>query len=97
MNELQRKLMDKPPIERPYCPFCGKPWTERHHIIPRSQGGTSGPTVTVCGNGNTSGCHKLLHDHVLHLDFRSGRWVYLRTIRPMKYQDALELKGWRKI
>lgn len=96
-NTQERKLMDKPSIESDLCAFCGAFATNRHHIIPRSRGGKSGPTVSVCGNGNTSGCHGRLHDRTLHLDWRDGEWHYLRTLKPTKTFDALELDGWQPL
>lgn len=96
MNELQRAMMDAPSIDTPYCPFCGRSAQNRHHIIPRSQGGHDGPTVTVCGIGNASGCHGKLHGHTLHLRF-TDRWEYLETEQPTKYQDALSMEGWREV
>lgn len=93
MNLLQARLMDAPSIETALCPFCGRPSTNRHHIVPRSQGGHDGPTVTVCGMGNASGCHGRLHDHTLHLRYE-GRWEFLETEQPTKYQDALAMDGW---
>jgi len=96
MNELLRPLMSAPSIDTPYCPFCGKRATQRHHIVARSQGGTNGPTVNVCGLGNASGCHGRLHSHTLHLRYIDG-WEYLETDEPTKYQTALEMDGWRKL
>lgn len=95
MNEHQRKLMGAPSIEAVCCPFCGRMWTERHHIVPRSAGGAEGPTVTVCGFGNADGCHGLLHSKRLHLDWRDGRWVWLMTEEPTKEDRALQMDGWR--
>ena len=96
MNELQKVLFNAPSIETEYCPFCGKPATNRHHIVPRSQGGSKGATVTVCGMGNASGCHGLIHAHRLHMRFIEGRWEYLKT-EPMKYEKALEMEGWKPL
>lgn len=95
MNELHKALLGAPSIITPICPFCGKPSTNRHHIIPRSQGGHDGPTVDVCGMGNASGCHGKLHAHKLHLRY-TDRWEYLET-ESMKYQDALEMDGWKPL
>lgn len=97
MNELQKPLFYAPSIESECCPFCGKPATNRHHIVPRSQGGTKGATVTVCGMGNASGCHGLLHAHKLHLKHENGQWFYLRTAEPMKYEKALNMEGWKRL
>lgn len=97
MNELQKALMDKPSIDTaPRCTFCGKLAQSRHHIVPRSQGGAKGPTVTVCGSGNESGCHGLLHSKILHLRWNDG-WEYLRTSKPTNYLDALDMEGWTKL
>lgn len=96
MNELQIPLFHAPSIETSLCPFCGKPVQNRHHIVPRSQGGTKGATITVCGMGNASGCHGLIHAHRLHLRYE-GHWEYLRTEQPTKYQDALGMDGWKEL
>lgn len=96
MDRLQADLMGRPSIETELCPFCGRPAQNRHHIVFRSQGGEHGPTVTVCGLGNTSGCHGMLHSRMLHLRWRDG-WEWLRTERPTKYQEALEMDGWKRL
>lgn len=96
VNKHQLRMMNKPSIETECCPFCGKPASNRHHIVPRSQGGTNGPTITVCGIGNMSGCHKLLHDHKLHIRFTT-RWEYLRTEEPTRFDEALMMTGWKEI
>lgn len=96
MNEYQKALMLAPSIETPYCPFCGRKATNRHHIVPRSQGGHDGPTVTVCGMGNASGCHGRLHAHKLHLKYDGG-WLYLETYQPVKYETALGKDGWKRL
>lgn len=96
MNLLDEALMGKPSIESIWCPFCGKPSTNRHHIVYRSRGGKDGPTITVCGFGNASGCHGKLHSHLLHLRY-TDRWEYLETKEPTKYQTALEMDGWREL
>jgi len=96
MNELDRAMMGAPSIESPYCPFCGRPATNRHHVVLRSQGGGDGPTVTVCGFGNASGCHGKFHRRLLHLRYRDG-WEFLETSEPTKYQVALDMEGWRKL
>lgn len=98
MNRYQEAMMALPSIESAVCPFCGRPASNRHHIVPRSQGGAHGPTVTVCGFGNAAGCHGLLHSHVLHLrpDGR-GWWEWLRTDAPCKHEAALALPGWEPV
>lgn len=89
-------MLYAPSIDLPYCPFCGKPAQNRHHVIPRSHGGTKGATITVCGFGNASGCHGKLHSHLLHVRY-TDRWEYLETEKPTKYQKALEMEGWREL
>lgn len=92
-------MMGAPSVEGDLCAFCGRPATNRHHVVPRSQGGAEGPTVCVCGMGNASGCHGLLHSHRLHLrwDDEGFRWLYLRTEEPIKYDKALDMDGWREL
>ena len=76
------------------CAFCGRPATELHHIVPRSLGGTNGPVASVCGWGNTCGCHGLLHSHRLTLDWDGEAWRYLRTPEPVSRSAALGMDGW---
>lgn len=99
MNRLHEFLMDKPSLKSDRCEFCGRPKGSDHHIVPRSQGGTNGPTISVCGYGNESGCHGLLHSHRLHLwwDTESDQWIYLYTIEPTKMQNAIEMVGWQPL
>lgn len=97
MNEHQRPLMDAPSIELPWCVFCGRRKQSDHHVVPRSQGGHKGPTVSVCGSGNEGGCHGRLHQHYLHLDWRDGAWWYLETDPPVKDHIALGMEGWRRL
>ena len=96
VNEYQKHLMDKPSIETEGCAICGRYQVERHHIVPRSQGGTNGPTVTLCGWGNTGGCHGDAHSHKLHFRYENG-WEYLQTKEPVKYELALMMKGWKSV
>lgn len=106
------EMMRQPSIETELCAICKvRKATNRHHIVPRSQGGENGPTITVCGMGNASGCHGLLHAHKLHIRWGVERisimhygdhdwdfeegWQVLYTPHPTKYADALEMEGWR--
>lgn len=97
VNDYQEAMMGMPPIKAPWCPFCGRPWTERHHIVPRSAGGLKGPTVTVCGWGSSAGCHGLFETHRLHLRPAGEWWEWLRTDEPTKYEKALEMDGWKAV
>ena len=99
MNAYMERLMGCPDVETEWdgCAVCGRPARERHHIVPRSQGGTDGPTVRLCGWGNTGGCHGDAHAHKLHFRFADGRWQYLLTDEPTKYEKALEFGGWKDV
>lgn len=102
MNELQKPLLDKPSIGGNYCAICHRPANNHHHVIQKGCGGLPKrverriPTIILCGDGNMSGCHKDAHDHRLHFRWRDG-WEYLRTDAPTKYQDALEMDGWKRL
>ena len=97
MNEYDKALMQGPSIDTVCCPFCGRLASNAHHIVPRSHGGHNGPTVRVCGMGNASGCHGLLHSHQLHLRWTGTEWQYLYTPEPTKYEKALQEEGWRNV
>lgn len=104
VNLYRERLMDKPSIRfRVWCPICGKPATAYdpltgHHIVPRADGGHSGPTIYLCGHG-TAGCHGKAEDKRLHFDWNDaiGWWVWLETPVPTKYELALDMEGWRKL
>lgn len=99
MNKWQEQLMHAPSLILTRCPFCGRTATNNHHIVPRSQGGTAGPMISVCGMGNASGCHGLLHQHKLHLryDFERKRWQFIYTPKSTKWETALKMSGWQDI
>ena len=97
MNLLEKALMEAPSINAPYCVFCGRRATNNHHVVFRSQGGKDGPTLSVCGLGNASGCHGLLHQRKLHVRYVNNEWQYLETKEPTKYQTALSMEGWRSL
>ena len=103
---IYRPLMDVEPIDTgDRCAVCGRYGrTERHHIVWRSWGELyrdgrklPKPTITLCGFGNTSGCHGLAHQRMLH--FRKGEsgLEYLRTDEPTRYERALDMDGWREV
>lgn len=65
------ELMLAPSVRKSYCMVCGK--TEplnQHHCVFRSAGELhdphgrklSKPMLTLCGNGNASGCHGAAHE-----------------------------------
>ena len=111
MNKLFEQMANAPSVKtdrfKPHCVICGcvsRP-IEAHHVIPRSHGGTNGPTLDVCsaGGNNIRGydggitCHGAIHHHLLHVRWTGDRWEYLRTAEPTKYERALEMKGWKPL
>lgn len=98
MNGYYESLMDAPSLKSDFCVICGRPAQSQHHVVPRSQGGTNGPMISVCGIGNESGCHGRLHGHTLHVSWTALLgWERLFTDEPMKYEKALEMGGWEPI
>lgn len=75
--EWLRATMAAPSYESVRCPICGSPGPlERHHLVRRSQGGSKGPTVTLCHD-----CHMAVHAQRLHI-----RWVPVaRTVYGLAY------------
>lgn len=70
------------------------------------------PTITLCGSGNTSGCHGLAHQNRLHFRWveskqpcdefgmpmiRVGHWEYILCDEPTKYSKALRMRGWKRV
>lgn len=117
---LYRPLMDGCSVIIDHCAVCGARWPlNQHHIVRRSQGNLyrdgvkrPKPTVTLCGSGNTGGCHGLAHANRLHFRWActeqpsgeyygtrvsGGHWEYLLTDEPTKYQAALEMDGWKEL
>lgn len=98
-------LMEAEGCEQRYCCVCGRTNPlNQHHIVRRSAGSLSKrgrelakPTVTLCGSGNTSGCHGLAHSYRLHFRSNDGMLEYLVTNEPTKYGKALRMNGWRPI
>jgi hypothetical protein len=97
VNEYLRALMDKPSCDPGCCCVCGNPrQLNAHHAVLRSQGGSQGPTITLCGSG-TTGCHGEAHAGRLYFRWDNGWWKYLQTSEPVKYEKALEMDGWRDV
>ena len=120
LPELLVPLMDGPSVESPRCAVCGRTWPlNQHHIVKRSagqlvRGGVviPKPTITLCGSGNSSGCHGLAHQDRLHFRWveadagregwylthvKGGHLEYLLTDEPESYLDALKMDGWRPL
>lgn len=108
LDKIWQPLMDGPSIRADHCVVCGmRGPVEMHHIVRRSQGQlvrdgkvVPKPVIPLCGRGNILSmggrpfCHGLAHHNMLHFRFRDGRYEFLRTHEPTKYQDALEMPGW---
>ena len=105
------RLLDKPSIvDTDFCVICGSPAIDKHHVIKKGMGGYSKetekriPQMRLCGFGNTSGCHGLMHKGRLHVywDESMGGWVFWVSPEPMKDFDAwynhwdefLPIPGW---
>jgi hypothetical protein len=82
MNEFDRENMAGESHISDYCLICGKPATERHHVVPRSRGGSKGPVVSVCGWGNITGCHGRLHTGRVHLRWNAEKRLWSRLCAP---------------
>lgn len=96
-------LYDLPSLKLEWCAVCGRTWPlNQHHVIRRGDGNVfedgkvlEKPTITLCGSGNTSGCHGKAHDHILHFRNNEGSWEYLDTGEPLADWKAAKLDGWR--
>lgn len=111
VSALLRPMMGRPSVKADRCLVCGAASPlDQHHVVPRSAGKAYDetgrelrkPTVTLCGPGNAGGCHGLAHGRKLHFRWAEGKnneghWEFLLTPNATKYQDALELDGWRRL
>lgn len=104
-NYWRTMVLNAPDVKGDVCAFCGAMATNRHHIAPKGMGGRkdAGPTVPVCGMGNTSGCHRLLHEGKLHMRYVGGanpHWEYVRFKKGTKLDEVIareELLDWRPL
>lgn len=92
LPEILWPLMDGCTIDARYCVVCGRSDMplNRHHVVRRGAGKlyrhgveVPKPLLTLCGNGNTSGCHGLAHQNRLHF-----RWV------TQPWPSAFNSGGW---
>lgn len=119
LPEILKPLMEGCTVKLDHCAICSRTYPlNDHHVVRRGAGKLfrdgheiKKPTITLCGSGNTSGCHGLAHHNRLHFRWvksnpsRSGErvsgygghWEYLITDEPTKYQKALEMEGWQRI
>ena len=95
MNLYEAALMDAPSFTPGWCVVCGGTNPTSHHVVKRSQGGTKGPVLHLCGDG-TRGCHGLAEQRRLHFRYDYG-WQCVATDVPTKYTAALEVDGWRRL
>ena len=104
--EIYLPLYGVESIELDRCAICGRTWPlNRHHLVWRSWGQAydeegqrlKKPTITLCGSGNTGGCHGLAHHRRLHFRVTAERLEYLITDRPTRYEAALDMDGWRDV
>lgn len=105
LPQIYRPLMEAPTIRASRCVICGRSWPlNQHHVVWRSWGEMyldgkrlDKPTVTLCGHGNVDGCHGLAHHRRLHFRVLDGRFEYLVTDKPTRYDAALQMGGWREV
>lgn len=95
LNELTRPMLGKPSVEGDLCAVCGRPASNRHHVIQKGMGGSKAdiPTVPLCGHGNLDGCHGLAHSGMLFFRWNGG-WECCITDMPTTYYYALEYGEW---
>lgn len=119
LPEILRPLMEGASVKTPYCAICGRTDMplNQHHIVRRGAGKlykhgieVKKPTITLCGSGNTCGCHGLAHQNRLHFRWATptttmhktafhgaGWWEYIITDEPTDYQTALRMDGWEAV
>lgn len=121
LPEYLKPMMAGVSIRKNHCVVCGKTYPlNQHHVVRRSAGKmylhgkeVPKPTLTLCGSGNTSGCHGKAHAMQLHFrwvpqnalssglqsfgTFGAGHWEYLET-EPMKEFEAQQIEdGWKPL
>jgi hypothetical protein len=97
-------LMGKPSVTLlPFCAICGARAHDKHHVVQKGMGGVGAdvdariPLMRLCGDGNGSGCHGLLHAHRLHVYWDDGAhgapegWVFYVSPSPMGDEECWEL------
>ena len=120
LAEMWWPLMKAPTIRSRRCAICGATYPlNQHHIVRRSAGRlyrdgveVPKPTITLCGSGNTGGCHGKAHSGLLHfrwvetdirdperylMTIRGGHLEYLMTEEPCDYLTALDMDGWKPV
>jgi hypothetical protein len=100
LNLYDKMLAFKPDRIHPYCVFCGKPAQSQHHVIPRSRlkgcADEVSPRFSVCGSGNESGCHGMLHSGRLFVRWNDG-CEFLHSPEPISRDEAHARQGWEPL
>ena len=105
LPEILRPLMEIESVKSDHCVICGRVRPlNNHHMVRRGAGRMyvdgrelEKPVITLCGIGNTCGCHGLAHANRLHFRNHDGVLEYIILPEPTKYQKALDMKGWSKV
>ena len=99
-SKYRDNLFDRPSVvDADFCAICGRPASNAHHVIQKGMGGVSKetdkriPRIRLCGSGNASGCHGLVHQGKLHLNWDDclGGWVFFMTPDPVSDELCWEL------
>lgn len=97
LDLYDKELAYKPNRISPYCEFCGRPAQSKHHVIPRSRLGKVAdkvsPLFSVCGWGNSDGCHGKLHTGRLFVRWNDG-YECLESDVPISRDMAHSMDGW---
>lgn len=96
LNLRDQRLMQAPSWDTFLCPVCGRVNQSRHHVVYRSHGGGSGPTISLCGFDNVTGCHGKAHQGYLHFNYVNG-WMFLLADKPCSSFEADEMDGWKPL
>lgn len=103
LNRQQQALLGKPSIDSDVCAVCGGRASNRHHVVIKGMGGLPKliesriPLIPLCGNGNTSGCHKLAHDYAIEFryDDREGLWEWRKTKHGGRWHVCCGQQRWK--
>jgi len=101
-----RSMAGKPDCISDHCVVCGATYPlNNHHVIWRSWGNLYNdgrklrkPVLTLCGSGNTGGCHKKAHDRHLHFrwNYEYEQFEFIETDET-DYLMAQQMDGWKLV